>query len=117
GMNTSEVPPDHLAYLRRRPFAFGCSTAVFPTAELEALSEYGNWLEALEAGAIRPTTPEQEHFLRVACEEADPSTVYERAWVRLKGRREYEHQEKVAPPPAPRQDYGMVEFDADRCWW
>jgi hypothetical protein len=32
--------------------------------------------------------------------------------VRLKGRREYENEEKVAPPPAPPEDYGMVEFDA-----
>jgi len=116
-MQLSEVPPDHLVYLRRRPFAFGCSTAIFPAEELEALSEYGNWMEALASGAIQPVTAEQEHFLRVDREEAEPTNVRERAWVRLKGRREYEKEEKIVPPPAPPEDYGMVEFDADRCWW
>ena len=112
-----EVPADHLTYLRRRPFAFGCSTAVFPPDELEALSESGNWLEALASGAIRPVTPEQEHFLKVDREEAEPQTLLERAWVRLKGRREFEREQENAPPPPPPVDYGMVEFDADRCWW
>jgi uncharacterized protein YifE (UPF0438 family) len=116
-MDPSPVPPDHLVYLRSRPFAFGCSTAIFPAEELEVLSEYGNWMAALASGAILPVTPDQEQFLRVDREEAEPATVRERAWVRLKGRREYEIEEKIAPPPAPPEDYGMVEFDADRCWW
>lgn len=114
------APPDHLEYLRRRPFAPCCSTEVFPPDELTALTEYGNWLEALAAGLIRPVTPEQEHFLAVDRGEADPVTVCERAWVRLKGRREYEREQAAAPPPEPparAEDYGMVDFDADRCWW
>jgi uncharacterized protein YifE (UPF0438 family) len=116
-MNTSGIPADHLTYLRRRPFAFGCSTEILPADELEALSEYGNWLAALAAGLIHPVTAEQEHFVAVHRDEAEPSTLCERAWVRLKGRREYEWEEKVAPPPETKRDYGMVEFDADRCWW
>lgn len=114
---SSKVPPDHLVYLRRRPFAFGCSAAVFPPDELDALTEYGNWLEALAGGVIRPVTRDQEHFLKVDRGEADPKTACERAWVRLKGRREYEREEQITPPPAPPEDYGMVEWDADRCWW
>jgi uncharacterized protein YifE (UPF0438 family) len=90
---------------------------IFPADELQALSEYGNWLEALAAGAIQPVTPEQEHFLRVNREEAEPSTVCERAWLRLKGRREYEQEHAIAARPSPPEDYGMVEWDADRCWW
>jgi uncharacterized protein YifE (UPF0438 family) len=113
----SQVPPDHLVHLRRRPFAFRCSTAVFPADELEALEEYGNWLEALTAGTIRPVTAEQEHFLKVDRDEAEPETLCERAWVRLKGRREYERDERIVPPPEPAETYGMVEWDADRCWW
>ena|SRR2546430_10236357 len=111
----STIPPDHLAYLRRRPFAFRCSTAIFPLDELEALANDGNWMEALAAGAIQPVTPEQERFLRVDREEVEPSTVSERAWLRLKGRREYEQEQQISPPPS--EDYGMVEWDADRCWW
>lgn len=99
----STVPADHLVYLRRRPFVFGSSTAIFPPAELEALAEYGNWLEALAAGKIQPVTAEQEHFVRVDREEAEPTTVCERAWLRLKGRREYEQEQQGAPPPRPRR--------------
>jgi uncharacterized protein YifE (UPF0438 family) len=116
-MHMSKVPPDHLVYLRRRPFAFRCSTSIFPADEMQALSENGNWMEALAAGAIQPVTPEQEHFLQVDREEVDPSTVCERAWVRLKGRREYEQEQAIAEPPSPPEDYGMIEWDADRCWW
>ena len=114
---SQRIPPDHLEHLRRRPFVFGCATAVFPPEELELLSEQGNWLAALAAGTIRPVTPEQEHFLRVDRDEADPETVAERAWVRLKGRREFEQADKPTAPPEPAPDYGMIEFDADRCWW
>jgi uncharacterized protein YifE (UPF0438 family) len=113
----SAVPPDHLTYLRRRPFALGCSAEVFPADELAALDEYGNWLEALADGAIRPVTPEQEHFLAVDRDEAAPATICECAWVRLMGRREYEREEGKAMPRSAPQDYGIVEWDADRCWW
>lgn len=112
------IPPDHLVYLQRRPFDFGCSTAVFPPEELAALKEYGNWLEALAASTIQPVTAEQEHFVKVDRDEAEPATVCERAWVRLKGRREYEQEEGgPPPPPPPPEDYGIVEWDHDRCWW
>jgi uncharacterized protein YifE (UPF0438 family) len=117
--STTQIPPDHLVYLKRRPFVFGCSTAVFPPDELEALTEYGNWLEALAAGTIKPVTAEQERFLRVDRDEEAPTTVCERAWLRLKGRREYEREEgqQVSSPPPPPEDYGIVEWDHDRCWW
>jgi uncharacterized protein YifE (UPF0438 family) len=115
---TTTIPPEHLVYLQRRPFNFDCSTAVFPPEELQALKEYGNWLEALASGAIAPVTAEQEHFLRVDREEAKPTTVSEQAWVRLKGRREYEKEEGQQPlAPPPPENYGIVEWDEDRCWW
>ena len=113
----ANVPPDHLEYLKRRPFVFGCWTSIFPADELQALAEYGNWLQALAAGVIQPVTDEQEHFLKVDLEEAAPATVCERAWLRLKGRREYEQEQQMAPPCEPPRDYGMIEFDEDRCWW
>jgi uncharacterized protein YifE (UPF0438 family) len=113
----SKPPSDHLAYLQRRPFIFGCWTEVFPADELKALVEYGNWLEALAAGRIRPATRGQEHFLKVDREEAEPETVCERAWVRLKGRREFEKDQRVTAPSSPAEDYGIREWDEDRCWW
>lgn len=101
----------------REPFAFGCDASVFPAAEIAALERHGGRFEALAAGAERPATPAEEHFLRVDRAEAEPKSVAERAWVRLKARREYEREERGTPPPAPPENYGMVEFDADRCWW
>lgn len=110
-----KVPDDHLEYLRRRPFAFLCSTELFPAEEMQILTEMGNWLEALAGGKIQPVTAEQEHFLKVDREEAEPETVSEQAWLRLKGRREFEGHK--VPPTQPEEDHGMVEWDADRCWW
>jgi uncharacterized protein YifE (UPF0438 family) len=117
GVRVSNLPPNNPGPVGRQPFVFGCSTAVFPPDELETLSEHGNRLEALAAGMARPATPEEEHFLRVDRDEADPETVAERAWVRLKGRREFEQADRGTAPPEPTPDYGMIEFDADRCWW
>jgi hypothetical protein len=100
-----------------QPFAFRCLTSVFHPDEIEALLEQGSLMESLAAGTVRPTTAEQKHFLLVDCEEAEPRSIAERAWVRLKARREFEQGEMVKAPPSPPPDYGMVEFDADRCWW
>lgn len=111
------IPDDHATYLQKRPFAFGCSTNVFPADELEALAEYGNWLEALANGIIQPLTPEQEQFLRVDREEMEPTTLAERAWLRLKYRREFERQQEAAPPREPPEDYGIIEWDKEKCWW
>jgi uncharacterized protein YifE (UPF0438 family) len=110
-----KIPPDHLEYLNQRPFSFRCSTEIFPSEEMQALTEMGNWLEALAAGKIQPLTAEQEHFLKVDHDEAEPATVHEHAWLRLKGRREFEEQK--VPATEPEDDHGMVEWDADRCWW
>jgi uncharacterized protein YifE (UPF0438 family) len=99
------------------PFAFGCDVSVFPANEIKALERHGARFEALASGAARPTTPEEKHFLRVDRDDAKPNTLAERAWLRLKARREYEREQKGAAPATPPENYGMVEFDADRCWW
>lgn len=112
---SKKPPADHLVYLQRRPFAFRCSTDIFPPDELHALAEYGNWLEALAAGTIQPVTADQRHFLKVDRDEAEPRTLCERAWVRLKGRREFEQD--TGKPHDPPEDYGIVEWDQERCWW
>ncbi len=100
-----------------RSFAFGCSTTVFPADEVAILAQLGAWLEALAAGEIAPETTEDERLLKVDRGEAEPESLLERAWDRLKGRREYEREQATAPPPPEPQDYGMIEFDKDPCWW
>jgi len=101
----------------RPAFRFGCATHIFPLEELDVLAERGHEMEALVAGAVVPTTPEQEHFLRVDRGELEPRTVDERAWVRLKGRRGFERERENAPPPSPPEDYGIIEWDREKCWW
>jgi uncharacterized protein YifE (UPF0438 family) len=102
---------------RPMPFEFGCSTSVFPAEEVAALVEHGGRLEILSAGGAPPTSPADEHFLKVDRGEAEPRTVLERAWVRLKGRREYEREQIAAAPRLDPEDYGIAEWDEDRCWW
>ncbi len=100
-----------------QPFVFGCDVTVFPPEELAALERYGPRFEALACGSAHPSTDEEKRFLKVHREESKPKTVAERAWLRLKARREFEQEERQTPPPAPQENYDMVEFDADRCWW
>ena len=111
-----KLPTEHLEFLTES-FRFGCAIAIFSREELEALQLQGTLLEALVQRRIRPANSEQEHFLQVDREEVEPVTVAERAWLRLKARREYEAEEVPTAPSFRGQDYGMVEFDADRCWW
>lgn len=104
----------------REPFQFGCSIVVFPAEEIAALNEYGDFLTALASGKVLPSNATHRHFLMVHRGEAEPKSVQEKAWVRLKNRREYEQEENAkadSEAPAPPKDYGMEEFDADRCWW
>jgi uncharacterized protein YifE (UPF0438 family) len=109
------LPADHQKYLDQRPFDFRCHTDIFPPDELHVLEELGNWMEALAVGAIQPITAEHKHFLAVDRDEVKPKTVAERAWLRLKGRREFEAEE--SPPHEPVENYGIVDWDKDRCWW
>jgi uncharacterized protein YifE (UPF0438 family) len=103
--------------LTQDEFAFGCSIEVFPSEEVAALRRYGRRLESLALGQLQPTSAEDEHFLLVNRDDAEPQTVAERAWVRRKARLEIEQAEKQKAPPESPQNYGMIEFDADRCWW
>jgi len=42
--------------------------------------------------------------------------VFKRAWLRLKGRREYEGEQQNAPARAESEDCGIVDWGHDRCW-
>jgi uncharacterized protein YifE (UPF0438 family) len=111
------VKPATVAATAPQPFNFGCDTAVFPPEEIKALEKHGARFEALASGAARPASDEEKHFALVNREKEKPKTVAECAWLRLKARREYEQEQQNAAPPAAPENYGMVEFDADRCWW
>src|SRR5437879_5384198 len=88
-MAMSNIPPDPRDHMERHSFRFDCSTEIFPLDEFSVLTERGHRLEALAAGTIAPATAADEHFLHVDRDEAEPVNIDERAWVRLKGRREF----------------------------
>lgn len=113
----SDTSPLHRDQPDQRPFRFGCATDIFPLEEIAALTARGEWMEDLVAGRIAATTPEHQHFLQVDREEADPATLDERAWIRLKYRREFERERDAAPPRTPPEDYGIIEWDKEKCWW
>ena len=76
----------HRTYLQER-FVLDVEGAVFSVEELELLAKYGNWLRALESGAIQPISREQERFLQVAAEKAEPLNKIEAVWVKYKRRK------------------------------
>ncbi|HEY1191418.1 MAG TPA: DUF413 domain-containing protein [Gemmata sp.] len=75
-------PEDHAEFLAKHDFVVP-SGAPFTPAERELLTKYGRWMEALVSGAIRPTTPSQEQFVRVARGEGAATTDFERAWAKV----------------------------------
>src|SRR6185503_14092064 len=74
-------PEDHAAYLAKHDFVI--PPGEFTPAEKELLTKYGRWMEALASGVLAPATPAQEQFARVARGEGEPSTDFERAWLKV----------------------------------
>jgi hypothetical protein len=90
------LPDDHAALLRRHDYETPAGVAL-DDAERRLLSRYGRWMEALSAGAIRPLTPEQEQFVRVARGEEAPKTEFERVWMKCSEGRTAEKEAAVGP--------------------
>jgi uncharacterized protein YifE (UPF0438 family) len=74
-------PSNHAAYLAKHDFVI--PPGDFTPAESETLTKFGRWMEALASGELTPTTPTQEQFLRVSRGEAEPTTDFERVWVKV----------------------------------
>jgi uncharacterized protein YifE (UPF0438 family) len=79
-------PEDHAAYLAKHDF--GIPPGNFTPAEKELLTKYGRWMEALASGDLAPATAGQEQFVRVARGEGEPTTDFERAWLKVLKERE-----------------------------
>lgn len=87
------LPPDHAAALDRVGFPVPPG-GVWSDAERDLLARYGHWMAALADGSLAPVTPEQEHFLGVTRGTAEPTTPFERAWVKC---RKVDAMPKVGP--------------------
>ena len=83
--------------------------------EYERLRNYGRWMEALTLGLIQPTTPDQEHFLLVDRGQVEPTTIFERIWSRLKERRAFEEDDKIATHYRL-YDEAEAWFPRGACW-
>jgi uncharacterized protein YifE (UPF0438 family) len=76
------LPTDHAALLRRHDFVLPTDNGLDESERL-LLLRYGRWLEALSTGMIQALTPEQEHFVSVTRGREEPSTEFERAWIKF----------------------------------
>ena len=86
---------------------------IFNETEVELLSRYGFWLEALVQRQIQPITPAQERFVMMHAGEAEPESAFERAWWKLMRRREIEPE---LPPDYLVYDAGEEWFDRRAHW-
>jgi hypothetical protein len=75
------VAPEHAVLLARGNYPVH-PAGEFDDAERELVARYGHWMEALAAGVLAPTTPEQDHFVRAARGEAEPGSAFEVAWAK-----------------------------------
>lgn len=112
-----DTPESHKVYLGTKPYSLRCSSSIFTDEEFRALNEFGTWMEALANSAIQPSTDEQRRFLKVCAKEIEPSTLYEKAWIKMLARREYERETSPHMPASnPTEDYGIPESDLEH-WW
>jgi uncharacterized protein YifE (UPF0438 family) len=61
-------------------FTFQCDPSLLEDDTIKALTHYGNRLQALAYGEMRPETDAQEHFVKAHRTEEDPFTQPERIW-------------------------------------
>lgn len=78
----NKVLLDHRSYLARRDFAIERDANLdhCTSAELDLITKYGNWMEALEQGILTPITSAQRHFLLVCEGKEAPAVEFEIAW-------------------------------------
>lgn len=76
------TPADHAEWLRKGGFPVP-NDPTLDDADRGILSKFGHWMEALTNGTLRPTTPDQERFLRVHRSDEPPTSPFEVAWVKL----------------------------------
>ena len=108
GTITSQPHPDHLRYLRQQ-FQPAVDLAIFTEEEKALLLKRGCWLQALEAGKIPPTTPEQHQFLEVMAGNCDPIHPLQEVW--LKYKRRVAHFEEIGGTPR------YERFDERQQWY
>ena len=94
-----ETPNSHKPFLKKERYDIRIKqTEILPEGGIEILERYGYWMEALLQGSIQPTTPEQERFIKVANDELDAESSFERVWWIYKERLKFEGKPKGFHP-------------------
>jgi uncharacterized protein YifE (UPF0438 family) len=89
------IPEDHKTYLDKKGYSLNCSRVeIFDDDETNIFYNYGYWLDALAEGKIKPITQAQENFINAAHGNKDAETPYEKLWIKLKKRRQWEQDNK-----------------------
>lgn len=105
-----KVPPEHKEYLDKPDFVLRCPPEMFSEKELEIFDLYGNWLEALATGLIKPFTAEQRLFVLVAQGKAEPEYPFEKLWIKRMRRIQWQQEHKEQGDKVVWVDPGEVWF-------
>ncbi|WP_372378322.1 DUF413 domain-containing protein [Vibrio natriegens] len=81
---------EHMEY-RKLTFKPNVPEALFSSEEQKILSTYGSWFAALMRGDIVPETEEQERFVKASLGQIEPTSEYEKLWVRYLKRKIWEN--------------------------
>jgi uncharacterized protein YifE (UPF0438 family) len=92
-----KAPAEHSVYLAKQDYPLECSEEIFENGELNLLSRYGFWIEALVNGVILPITEAQKRLINVHTGKVEPIILQERAWRKLIERRIWEKKERESP--------------------
>jgi uncharacterized protein YifE (UPF0438 family) len=92
-----KTPVEHRVYLAKQDYPLRCSAEVFENDELNLLSRYGFWIEALVDGVILPITDYQKRLMDVHSGKVEPINLQELAWRKLIERKTWEKNERESP--------------------
>ena len=89
-MDSQDLKQQHLAYLKEKGmFDIRIDLSMLSHQQIDFLTQYGHWLEALSNGTLLPFTDLQKVFVEVANKERNPITPEEKAWFTYCFRVEY----------------------------
>lgn len=74
----------------RKDFRIDCYDGIFSEEELHLLQTYGQKLRELATGKIKPKTPLQRRFVKVAKSQLDAFSFAEVTWIKYLNRKDIE---------------------------
>lgn len=82
-MKTTDIRVPQKQFVDRQHFPYGFrKSGDFSISEADALSAYGKTLAGLESGELTPENAEEQRFIAVLKGEEQPTSIYEKAWIK-----------------------------------